>query len=120
MTGYEFTANPGGIKQTADGVDALPGVVEKAADEFKRGVDDVAGLNGIDDDYYDKAQPAFEEQNQAVLGILDSLTQFATGMQSALRKNLGEIERVQGESGEAIQDAQTQANNFDAGGDGKR
>ncbi|MEU0844896.1 hypothetical protein ABZ370_36250 [Streptomyces sp. NPDC005962] len=120
LAGYgEYTGSPEDLERLQTEIGAIPGAVKKVSDDFHNTEAAVVGWAGYDDQFFDKADPVYQEQNKTIGNILASLDGLGEGLRSALAQSSRDMRRTQQQTGDEINDAMSQRPDI-AGDDGKR
>ncbi|NSC24352.1 hypothetical protein FM076_25655 [Streptomyces albus subsp. chlorinus] len=122
MSGYHNTyeADPVGLRKTLQQLEGLAGAPKQMRVKFERTVQATSNWNGTDDDFYKQTEDQDKQQIESCRAVVDSLSEFLTGLQSAVRQSLGSIEGVHQDVQEKIHDAQSNAGDYTSGDHGKR
>lgn len=119
LAGYgEYTGSPEDLERLQTEIGAIPGTVQKVSDDFDNTEAAVVGWAGYDDQFFDKADPAYRAQNETIRNILASLDGLGEGLRSALAQSSMDMRKTQQRTGDEINDAMSQGPDF-AGGGGK-
>nr|WSZ98228.1 hypothetical protein OH820_23435 [Streptomyces sp. NBC_00857] len=120
LAGYgEYKGSYADLERLQTELGAIAGAVEKASRDFHKTEDAVLGWDGEDDDFYNQVHPGYQEQNETIRNILDSLDGLGQGLASALAQSSKDMRRTKQQTGDEINDAMSQRPDI-AGDDGKR
>lgn len=121
MSGYNnYEAHPADLERANQKIEGLVEAPKQAKANFERLEREVLGWNGQDDEVFKKSNPQYLAQNEGCLGVLDGLVLFLSGLQAATLESQRSIGLVQGAVQEKIDEARTNADEYGAGGNGKR